>query len=191
MGFRLSKLYTRTGDTGETGLGDGRRVAKNDARIEAIGAVDELNSALGLVAAETTDAEIGALLSEIQHDLFDLGGELSLPGQSLLDEGRVAWLESELDRLNADLPPLENFILPGGGRAAAAAHLARAVGRRAERRFVTLARTPTEGIGPGGRYLNRLSDFLFVIARRLARQSGSGEVLWKRPRRGGGESNQK
>ncbi len=191
MGFRLSKLYTRTGDAGETGLGDGRRVAKDDARIEAIGAVDELNSALGLVAAETTDAVIGAVLSEIQHDLFDLGGELSLPGHCLLDASRVTWLENELDRLNADLPPLENFILPGGGRAAAAAHLARAICRRAERRYVTLTREKPEPGSAGRRYLNRLSDFLFVIARRLARQGGNGEVLWKRPRRGAGQQSEK
>ena len=133
MGNRLSKIYTRTGDDGTTGLGDGSRIAKDDARIEAMGAVDELNSALGLIRSETLPDDIAAALSEIQHNLFDLGGELSIPGYQLVTSEAIAELEKELDRLNAELDPLKEFILPGGTRAAAWCHLARSICRRAER----------------------------------------------------------
>lgn len=178
MGNRLSKIYTRTGDAGTTGLGDGSRVDKDDARVEAYGTVDELNSTIGLVRAEIEDGPIVDALKEIQNDLFDLGGELCIPGHTAIVAQYVERLENVLDTLNADLPPLKDFILPAGGRAASAAHMARTVCRRAERRVVTLARSDdvnAESI----RYLNRLSDLLFVMARTIARQSGEGEVLWQ------------
>lgn len=178
MGHRLSKIYTRTGDQGSTGLGDGRRVAKDDARVEALGAVDELNSALGLLLTEPLPAAVHECLVRVQHALFDLGGELSIPGHRQLTADYVARLEVALDNLNKDLPPLKEFILPGGNRAAAICHLARTVCRRAERRAFTLART--EPVNEAAlMYLNRLSDLLFVIARVLARQDGGGEVLWQ------------
>jgi len=178
MGNRLSKIYTRTGDDGSTGLGDGSRVAKDDARIEAIGAVDELNCAVGLILCETLPAEVRACLLDVQHRLFDLGGELSIPGYSLLDDARVAGLENSLDTLNAGLAPLQEFILPGGGSAASRCHLARAICRRAERRVITLGRTATLN-SAGLHYLNRLSDLLFVMARYLNRQAGEPDVLWQ------------
>jgi cob(I)alamin adenosyltransferase len=184
MGNRLSKIYTRTGDDGTTGLGDGSRVAKDDARVEAFGAVDELNSAVGLVlaAAGLPDA-IRVCLTAVQHELFDLGGELSIPGYRMLAAEHVAGLERTLDELNAALPPLKEFILPGGGPATAACHLARAICRRAERRVWTLAKRDT--INPEGpKYLNRLSDLLFVIARVLARHERGAEVLWRHDRGG-------
>lgn len=183
MGHRLSKIYTRTGDDGTTGLGDGSRVAKDDVRVEAYGAVDELNSAVGLLIADIGDNPISELLLEIQHDLFDVGGELSLPGHQLVEDARIGWLEQNLDRLNKDLPPLENFILPGGSRAAAQCHLARTICRRAERRVFTLRESGPNAINnTSSRYLNRLSDLLFVIARVIARDDQVGEILWKRPR---------
>jgi cob(I)alamin adenosyltransferase len=180
MGNRLSKIYTRTGDDGTTGLGDGQRVQKDAARVEAYGSVDEANSAIGVtLAAKRLPRNVTACLTRIQHDLFDLGGELCIPGLRIIGDAHVARLESELDAFNARLPPLKDFILPGGGGAAAACHLARAIVRRAERRCCTLARE--EPVAPEIiRYLNRLSDLLFVIARVLARRSGHGEVLWKR-----------
>jgi cob(I)alamin adenosyltransferase len=182
MGHRLSKITTRTGDSGETGLGDGSRRPKDNARVAALGDVDELNSALGLLAAEPLPDEIGALLSEIQHDLFDLGGELSIPGHTMLSDAQVTRLEEAVDGHNRALPPLKEFILPGGVRAAALAHLARTVCRRAERSVVALARTET--VAPASRiYLNRLSDLLFVLARCLNREQGSGDVLWNRQRK--------
>ncbi|MGH8496689.1 MAG: cob(I)yrinic acid a,c-diamide adenosyltransferase [Gammaproteobacteria bacterium] len=182
MGHRLSKIYTRTGDDGTTGLGDGSRVAKDDARVEAYGSVDEANSAIGVVLASPgLPRDIADCLIEVQHDLFDLGGELCLPGWHAIDAGLVARLENDLDRFNADLPPLEEFILPGGGPAAAACHVARTICRRAERRLATLARRAE--VNPDvARYLNRLSDLLFVLARVLARHEQGGEVLWKRGR---------
>ena len=182
MGHRLSKIYTRTGDDGTTGLGDGARVAKDDVRVEAFGSVDETNSALGMVlAAPDLPAAIADCLTEVQHDLFDLGGELCLPGWRAIDDGFVTRLESALDTFNADLPPLKEFILPGGGPAASACHLARTICRRAERRLCTLGRGAD--VNPAAaRYLNRLSDLLFVIARVLARHERGREVLWKRGR---------
>jgi cob(I)alamin adenosyltransferase len=184
MGHRLSKIYTRTGDKGDTGLGSGERVAKDCLRIEAIGQIDELNCVIGMVLVHDIRDEIRSCLSEVQHKLFDLGGELSMPGYEAINTDDVAALEQELDAFNAGLPPLKEFILPGGGPAAAACHLARAVCRRTERRLVTLARQ--EDINPQGQvYLNRLSDLLFVLCRILAREEGGVEVLWRhdRPRR--------
>jgi cob(I)alamin adenosyltransferase len=182
MGHRLSKIVTRTGDDGSTGLGDGTRVSKDALRVEAMGSVDELNCALGLLLSATllgTSAE--DCLIEIQHHLFDLGGELAIPGTQLIDPARVAWLETQAEHFNADLPPLKDFVLPGGGAAAAACHVARAICRRAERRCWALSRS--EAVGPASlQYLNRLSDLLFVLARVLARAHGGGEPLWQRER---------
>jgi cob(I)alamin adenosyltransferase len=182
MGHRLSKIYTRTGDDGTTGLGDGSRVPKDHIRVEAYGTTDELNSSIGLILAEPDLPEsVRTWLLEIQHDLFDLGGELCIPGYQLLSAQRIEVMETWIDSLNADLPMLKEFILPGGNRAAAACHLARTICRRAERRLLALSRQ--EEIQPTGiHYLNRLSDFLFVAARVLARQGGGQEVLWQRQR---------
>jgi cob(I)alamin adenosyltransferase len=179
MGNRLSKIYTRTGDDGSTGLGDGSRVAKENLRVEAYGTVDETNSALGVILGiPVLPPEIRRALTEIQHDLFDLGGELCIPGHIMIKPAHVDRLESELDALNEDLPPLKEFILPGGGPAAAACHLARAICRRAERRCWSLARA--ESVSADAlKYLNRLSDLLFVMARVLAR-GADGEVVWRR-----------
>jgi len=184
MAHRLSKITTRTGDAGETGLGDGARVAKDSARVQALGEVDELNSALGLVLAEELPDTVREALLEAQHDLFDLGGELSIPGHRLVGEAQVARLEERLEEWNRELAPLREFILPGGTRAAAAAHLARTVCRRAERAVVALA--GTEAVGPAAiRYLNRLSDLLFVAGRLLNRQAGRGDVQWRHERKKG------
>lgn len=178
MGHRLSKIYTRTGDDGTTGLGDGSRVDKDSLRVEAFGTVDELNSTMGVVLSLPLPEEIHALLTGVQHDLFDLGGEISVPGRTALDEAYVTRLENELDTLNTQLSPLKEFILPGGTAAAAACHLARTVCRRAERRVISLRRR--EDINPAVvHYLNRLSDLLFVVARYLNHKQGAGDVLWK------------
>lgn len=178
MGYRLSKIYTRTGDKGETGLGDGSRVAKDDLRIEAFGSIDELNSVIGMVLAHALPSAVRDCLTEVQHRLFDLGGEIAVPGRTLLNGDHVAWLERQLDGFNADLPRLEEFILPAGGPATATCHLARTVARRAERRVVSLQRR--EDLNPEVvRYLNRLSDLLFVIARLLVRAEHGSEVLWQ------------
>lgn len=182
MGNRLSKIYTRTGDDGTTGLGDGSRTPKDSVRVEAYGTVDEANSAIGVVL--TVDAvpdDVRRCLTEVQHDLFELGGELCIPGHSAVTQSFVERLERDLDAFNADLPRLKEFILPGGGPAAAACHLARTIVRRAERRTQTLA--GSEDVRPEAiRYLNRLSDLLFVIARVLARLESGQEVLWDRSR---------
>lgn len=181
MGYRLSKIYTKTGDRGETGLGDGTRVAKDDPRVAGYGEVDELNSILGLLLSYQLPSRIAGELTEVQHDLFDLGGELSIPGHSLLQEERVSSLERVLDDLNQGLEPLEEFLLPGGTRAAAVCHVARAVCRRAERCLVTLSRTQEISLVPIA-YLNRLSDLLFVMARSINRASGREDALWDRRR---------
>jgi cob(I)alamin adenosyltransferase len=180
MGHRLSRIYTRTGDDGSTGLGDGTRVPKDHLRVEAYGTVDEANSALGVVlAVPGLPQEIAGVLTEVQHDLFDLGGELCIPGHRAITAAYVERLEQTLDRFNEGLPPLKDFILPGGGPAAAACHLARAITRRAERRIWALARA--EAVAPEvAQYLNRLSDLLFVVARVLARHEHGSEVLWRR-----------
>lgn len=177
MGNRLSKIYTRTGDKGTTGLGDGSRVDKDHLRVEAFGTVDELNSAVGLVLATELPSAIRKCLTQVQHELFDLGGELCMPGTTLIPESFVTGLETQLDAFNADLPPLKDFILPGGSEAAARCHIARTLARRAERRVVSLARIETVNAA-STRYLNRLSDLLFVISRVLARADGGSEVLW-------------
>jgi len=182
MGNRLSKIYTRTGDDGTTGLGDGSRTPKDSARVEAYGTVDELNSAIGLLlAVPGLPAAVAACLTEIQHELFDMGGELCIPGHRVITAEHVAWLERSLDDFNDSLPPLKEFILPGGGPAAAACHLARTIARRAERRVWTLAKA--ESVDPEVmKYLNRLSDLLFVVARVLARNERGAEVLWRHER---------
>jgi len=185
VGNRLSKIYTKTGDDGTTGLGDGSRTPKDSARVEAYGTVDELNSTIGvLLACDGVPDDVRELLERIQHALFDLGGELCVPGMAMIHEADVTALEQTLDHYNADLPRLKEFILPGGGMAAAQCHVARTVCRRAERRVVTLARSESVR-AEVVHYLNRLSDLLFVLCRVLARASGHGEVLWqheKRPR---------
>jgi cob(I)alamin adenosyltransferase len=180
MGNRLSKIYTRTGDNGSTGLGDGTRVPKEDLRVEAYGTVDETNSAIGVVlSAVTLPSPIARCLTEVQHDLFDLGGELCIPGHRMIVAAHVERLETELDGFNEALPPLKEFILPGGGPAAGACHVARAVCRRAERRCWSLARTESVS-AEALKYLNRLSDLLFVLARVLARHENGSEVVWRR-----------
>ena len=183
MGNRLSKIYTRTGDDGSTGLGDGTRVGKDSARVTAYGTVDEANSAIGvLLAVPSVADDIRSLLTTVQHQLFDLGGELCIPGHAAITGDDVDALEKQLDHYNDDLPPLKDFILPAGGEAASRCHLARTIVRRAERETVTLARH--DAVRPEAiRYLNRLSDLLFVLARVLARADGQGEVLWKHERR--------
>lgn len=183
MGNRLSKIYTRTGDDGTTGLGDGVRVAKNHVRVEAYGTVDEANSALGVVLAIPALPEaVRRCLTVVQHDLFDLGGELCIPGTTLIHAEQINALEQALDGFNDPLPPLKDFILPGGGPAAAACHLARTITRRAERCVWALASTCPELNPEPARYLNRLSDLLFVIARVLARHENGAEIIWQRNR---------
>ena len=182
MGNRLSKIYTRTGDDGTTGLGDGSRVPKDSVRVEAYGTVDELNSAVGvLLAVPGLPPAVSACLTQVQHELFDLGGELCIPGHGVITAAQVTQLEQALDGFNDALPPLKEFILPGGGPGAAACHLARAIARRAERRVWALARV--EAVRPEvTQYLNRLSDLLFVLARVLARHERGAEVLWRHER---------
>ena len=183
MGNRLSKIYTRTGDDGSTGLGDGSRVGKDSLRVNAYGTVDELNSTIGMVlACADVPPDVREALTQVQHELFDLGGELCIPGMAMVQDADIARLESVLDGFNEPLPPLKEFILPGGGMAAACCHLARTVCRRAEREVISLARD--EAVRPQAqRYLNRLSDLLFVICRVLARAGGHGEVIWQHERR--------
>jgi cob(I)alamin adenosyltransferase len=180
---RLSKIYTRTGDAGETGLARGERVPKDGPRIEAIGAIDELNSHLGVLLCEQVSDDVRAVLTEAQHRLFDLGGELSMPETHLIGAEHVTTLEQQLDKFNATLPPLKEFILPGGGRPAALCHVARASCRRAERRLVTLAKA--EAVGSNAMaYVNRLSDLLFVLCRILMRAAEHVEVMWEAERLG-------
>jgi cob(I)alamin adenosyltransferase len=182
MGNRLSKIATRTGDKGETGLGDGTRVAKDCARIQALGDIDELNSSIGVLLAEKLPAGPKAALLQVQHDLFDLGGEVCIPGHAMISEAQVLQLDALLEAYNGRLSPLKEFILPGGTRAAALAHLARTVCRRAERSLVALGRA--EPVGEQARqYLNRLSDLLFVLGRTLNRAGKRGDVLWRHERK--------
>ncbi|SDB83530.1 cob(I)yrinic acid a,c-diamide adenosyltransferase [Paraburkholderia lycopersici] len=189
MGNRLSKIATRTGDDGTTGLGDGSRVRKDDARIAAIGDVDELNSQIGVLLCESLPDDVRDVLVAIQHDLFDLGGELCIPGHTLVADEHLARLDAWLAHYNATLPPLKEFILPGGSRAAALAHVCRTVCRRAERVVVALG-APDSGAPLADaprRYVNRLSDLLFVLARVLNRAAGGSDVLWRHDR-GAGKS---
>lgn len=181
MGNRLSKIYTRTGDDGSTGLGDGTRVDKDSLRVEAMGAVDELNTTIGMLLCHNLPDTSQSALINIQHSLFDIGGEICIPGSAVITADRVDMLEQLLDSLNADLAPLKEFILPGGSPAAAACHQARAVCRRAERRTHSLAKA--ENINPVSiKYLNRLSDLLFVMARHLNKEAGRADVFWKHDR---------
>jgi cob(I)alamin adenosyltransferase len=182
MGNRLSRIYTRTGDDGTTGLGDGNRVRKDDARVEAYGTVDEANSAIGVILSVSgLPGDVARCLTEVQHDLFDLGGELCIPGTTVIKPEQTAQLEQVLDRFNDPLPALKDFILPGGGPAAAHCHLARTIVRRAERRVWTLAAHEQVNMEVP-KYLNRLSDLLFVLARVLARHENGSEVLWRHDR---------
>ena len=181
MGKRLTKIYTRTGDDGTTGLGDGARVDKDSLRIQAIGAVDELNSHLSRVMAGGIPSDVQSCLEDVQHDLFDLGAELCLPGVTKIADAHLVRLERHLDAFNATLPALKEFILPGGSMPAADAHIARTVCRRAERGLIALGKIETCPDG-GRRYLNRLSDLLFVIARVLNRASGGSDVYWQQGR---------
>lgn len=179
MGYRLSKIYTRTGDAGTTGLGDGSRVGKDAPRISALGDVDELNAIIGLLLCEPLPDEVRTLMTGVQHDLFDLGGELSVPGGSFLKDSQPGRLETAIDRFNGELEPLKEFILPGGTRPAALTHHARTVCRRAERSVVAVAHN--EAVSDAARqYLNRLSDLLFVLARWLNKDAGQGDVLWQK-----------
>ena len=189
MEYRLSRIVTRSGDDGSTGLADGRRCSKAAARVHALGEVDELNSWLGLLLCEALPAPTRALLTRIQHDLFDLGGELALPGAGLLGDAHLQRLDEALQQANAELPPLREFILPGGTRAAAQAHVCRTVARRAERALVALRDSEAEAsaLDPGLRYLNRLSDLLFVLARQL--NAGGAETAWQHQRGAGPASN--
>lgn len=179
MGFRLSRIYTRKGDQGTTRLGEGSLVNKSSSRVEAYGNVDELNSVIGLLRSFDVPVGIEAELNQIQHDLFDLGGELCIPGHSILNVERVQHLENVIDNLNSDLAPLEEFVLPGGTQAASVCHMARTVCRRAERSLVALNQTEdTTDIALS--YLNRLSDVLFVMARSINKKAGLSDVLWQR-----------
>lgn len=182
MGNRLSKIATRTGDNGTTGLGDGSRVGKDHLRVHAMGDVDELNSHIGLLLCEELPPALREELVSIQHDLFDLGGELCIPGYTLITETHVARLDALLQKYNADLPPLQDFILPAGSRGAALAHVCRTICRRAERAIVTLGNAETINANPR-HYMNRLSDLMFVLSRVLNRFAGGSDVLWEKGRK--------
>lgn len=181
MANRLSKIVTRTGDDGSTGLSSGERIAKDQPRIAAMGDVDELNSTIGVLLTESLPSAVRDALEGVQHDLFDLGGELSLPGHTLVADSHLARIDALIEQFNADLPPLREFILPGGSRAAALAHVARTVCRRAERTLVRLRQTDNLPPLPA-QYLNRLSDLLFVLARTLNRAGGGSDVHWQQGR---------
>ncbi|MBC7575386.1 MAG: cob(I)yrinic acid a,c-diamide adenosyltransferase [Herminiimonas sp.] len=181
MGNRLSKIVTRTGDNGTTGLGDGSRVDKDSLRVHAMGDVDELNSHIGLLLCETLPPALREVLVTIQHDLFDMGGELCIPGFTMITDSHVERLDALLEKYNADLPPLADFILPAGSRAAAQAHVCRTVCRRAERAIVSLGKADALNDNPR-QYMNRLSDLLFVLSRALNRFGGGSDVLWQKDR---------
>jgi cob(I)alamin adenosyltransferase len=178
MGNRLSKIYTRTGDDGTTGLGDGSRINKDSLRVEAMGDIDELNSVIGIMLTEPVPEHLLGLLTQIQHDLFNVGGEICIPGYVILQQSRIDDLEEAIDTLNDELEPLKEFILPGGSKAAAYCHLARTVCRRAERKLVELHRNETV-TDISLQYLNRLSDLLFVMCRTMNKEAGVLDVLWK------------
>jgi len=181
VGNRLSKIYTRTGDDGTTGLADGSRINKTDARVEAMGELDELNSAIGLLVCAIEDPQTREHLLDAQHTLFDIGGELAIPGHQIVDATRVAVVEQNLDNLNAELSPLKEFILPGGSESSARCHLARSICRRAERRLCAVA-SVAETNPAAQQFVNRLSDYLFVLARTLNVRSGVEDVLWRHER---------
>lgn len=181
MGNRLSKIATRTGDKGTTGLGDGSRIAKDALRVHAMGDVDELNSQIGVLLCEDIPGQMNHELISIQHDLFDMGGELCIPGYTMITDAQVARLDALLEKYNADLPPLKDFILPGGSRAAAVANVCRTVCRRAERSIVSVGNVESINDAPR-QYMNRLSDLLFVLARVLNRYAGGSDVLWEKDR---------
>ena len=179
MGNRLSKLYTRTGDDGTSGLSGGARIAKNHERMNAMGSIDELNSVIGLLICKLEDAELSELFTAVQHDLFNIGGEISMPEHSFIQQEKVELLESKIDFYNESVEPLKDFILPGGSEAASVCHMARAIARRAERDLVSLHQS--EAVFETTRqYLNRLSDLLFVVARIINLRLGHGDVLWKK-----------
>ncbi len=178
MGNRLSKIYTRTGDDGTTGLGDGSRINKDSLRVEAMGEVDELNSIIGIMMTETVPDILVATLTQIQHDLFNLGGEICIPGYVILQQSQIEDLEEAIDTLNDDLEPLKEFILPGGTKTSAYCHLARTVCRRAERKLIELHRSE-KVTDVSLQYLNRLSDLLFVMCRTINKEAGVTDVLWK------------
>jgi len=179
MGNRLSKIYTRTGDDGTSGLSGGQLVPKNHLRMHAMGSVDELNSTIGLMLSKLDDAELSSLFTSIQHDLFNIGGEISMPGHSFIAEAKVSQLESEIDQFNESLEPLKDFILPGGSEAASICHIARAIARRAERDVISLHQS--EAVSESTRqYLNRLSDLLFVTARIINQRLKHDDILWKK-----------
>jgi cob(I)alamin adenosyltransferase len=184
MGNRLSKIATRTGDKGTTGLGDGSRIDKDSARIASLGDVDELNSFVGLLLCEEMPAELREELISVQHDLFDLGGELCIPGYQMITDVHVLRLDNLLEKYNADLPVLQEFILPAGSRAASIAHVCRTVCRRAERSIVTLGKNEAINEHPR-QYVNRLSDLMFVLSRVLNRFAGGSDVLWQHERKRG------
>lgn len=184
MGNRLSKLYTRTGDDGTSGLSGGERISKNHERMNAMGAVDELNSVIGLLicklaAAKLDNTELEDLFTEVQHDLFNIGGEISMPGQCFIKEEKITALEDKIDHFNESVEPLKDFILPGGSEAASVCHMARSIARRAERDVVTLHQLE-EVCDTTRQYLNRLSDLLFVVARIINQRLGESDVLWKK-----------
>lgn len=181
MGYRLSKIYTRTGDKGDTGMADGSRVAKDDIKVVAIGDIDELNCQIGVLISEISDRGLLDLLNRIQHILFDLGAEITLPEYEAINASHIDYLEQQLDEMNQHLKPLEEFILPGGSRSAAACHLARAVCRRAERSLVKLNREHTVNMQTLA-FINRLSDLLFVMARKLCVDAGAAEIYWQKSR---------
>ena len=178
MANRLSKIYTRTGDDGTTGLGDGTRVAKDSLRVDAMGDVDELNSVIGLLLTESAPASLVDLLTQVQHDLFNLGGEICIPDYIILQQANIDYLEAAIDQFNDTLLPLKEFILPGGTKTAAYCHLARTVCRRAERKLISLARDEKVS-AISLKYLNRLSDLLFVLCRIINKQAGVSDVLWQ------------
>jgi len=181
VGFRLSKIYTRTGDSGTTGMADGSRVSKDSVRMHAIGEVDELNSMLGVVINKCRLTEVKENLITIQHDLFNLGGQLAMPDYAMMNQSRIDWLEQTLDAMNSELKPLEEFILPGGSECASFCHVARAACRRVERVMVTL-NAQEEIKSEMSAYINRLSDWLFVASRYLNKAEGEAEVYWQSKR---------
>jgi len=179
MANRLSKIYTRTGDKGKTGLADGSRVDKFNSRIESLGNIDELNSIIGIVLTEKIPNDMKAILERVQHDLFDIGGELSIPNHMVIDEKKIDFLENSLDKMNNELQPLKEFILPGGSRITSYCHLARTVCRRVERNLFKLAQS--DKVNEASlKYVNRLSDMLFVLARFLNKINQHNDILWKK-----------